>query len=41
MSVGFAKNVTEKNNRRAGCGEDDKKTVQALNVLFQAKGGDF
>ena len=28
------KNVTEKNNRRVGCGEDGKKTVQALNGSF-------
>jgi len=29
-----AKNVTEKNNRRAGVGEYSKKTEQALTVSF-------
>lgn len=35
------KNHDEKLNRRDGRGEASKKTVQALNVSFQVKGGDF
>jgi hypothetical protein len=41
VASGLGKNHDEKLNRRDGRGEASKKTVQALNVSFQVKGGDF